>query len=161
MVKILVVNAQDEFSLTSNITAKDFGKALDETVETSEVTVYSMNKPLFDDFESVAAVPTKLFSKAVSSTTDPLADSTTLALNKPLFETVVAADLNTLLLTKPLAHSISTPTDAISTIRTNKYLTDSAPPVDSGGALFLNPYVADPYPTSYWESNYTAGESTF
>ena len=161
MVKILVVNAQDEFSLTSNITAKDFGKALDETVETSEVTVYSMNKPLFDDFEPVAAVPTKLFSKAVSSATDPLADSTTLALNKPLFETVVAADLNTLLLTKPLAHSISTPTDAISTIRTNKYLTDSAPPVDSGGALFLNPYVADPYPTSYWESNYTAGESTF
>lgn len=161
MVKILVVNAQDEFSLTSNITAKDFGKALDDEISTSEITTLSMNKPLFDDFEPIASTPVKLFSKSVSDVTNPLLDVTTKLLNKPLFEEVVAADINTMLVTKPFSDSINTPIDAISTIRTNKYLTDSAPPVDSGGALFLNPYVADPYPTSYWESNYTAGESTF
>jgi hypothetical protein len=161
MVKILVVNAQDEFSLTSNITAKDFGKALDDEISTSEITTLSMNKPLFDDFEPIASTPVKLFSKSLSEATDPLLDVTTKLLNKPLFEEVVAADINTMLVTKPFSDSINTPIDAISTIRTNKYLTDSAPPVDSGGALFLNPYVADPYPTSYWESNYTAGESTF
>lgn len=161
MVKILVVNAQDEFSLTSNITALDFGKALDDEVSTSEITTLSMNKPLFDDFEPIASTPVKLFSKSVTDATDPLVDVTTKLLNKPLFDSVEAADINTILITKPFSDSINTPTDAISTIRTNKYLTDSAPPVDSGGALFLNPYVADPYPTSYWESNYTAGESTF
>jgi hypothetical protein len=161
MVKILVVNAQDEFSLTSIISAKDFGKALDEEVLTDEVTTYAMHKPLFDDFEPVAGTAIKLFSKAVADATDPLVDVTTKGIDKPLSDDVVAADINTLFLTKPFSHSINTPTDVISTIRTNKYLTDSAPPVDSGGALFLNPYVADPYPTSYWESNYTAGESTF
>ena len=161
MVKILVVNAQDEFSLTSNITAIDFGKALDEEVLTDELTTYAMHKPLFDDFEPVASTAIKLFSKSLADATSPLLDVTTKGVEKPLSDDVVAADINTLLLTKPFSHSINTPTDVISTIRTNKYLTDSAPPVDSGGALFLNPYVADPYPTSYWESNYTAGESTF
>lgn len=161
MVKILVVNAQDEFSLTSNITALDFGKAVEDEFSTSEVTTLSMNKPLFDDFEPIASTPVKLFSKSVTDATDPLVDVTTKLLNKPLFDGVEAGDINTMLITKPFSDSINTPTDAISTIRTNKYLTDSAPPVDSGGALFLNPYVADPYPTSYWESNYTAGESTF
>lgn len=161
MVKILVVNAQDEFSLTSNITALDFGKAVEDEFSTSEVTTLSMNKPLFDDFEPIASTPVKLFSKSVTDATDPLVDVTTKLLNKPLFDGVESHDINTMLITKPFSDSINTPTDAISTIRTNKYLTDSAPPVDSGGALFLNPYVADPYPTSYWESNYTAGESTF
>jgi hypothetical protein len=161
MVKILVVNAQDEFALTSIISSKDFGKALEEEVLTSEVTTYAMHKPLFDDFEVVAPTAIKLFNKSVIDATDPLVDVTTKGINKPLAEFVIPTDINTMLLTKPLAHSISTPTDAISTIRTNKYLTDSAPPVDSGGALFLNPYVADPYPTNYWASDYAAGESTF
>lgn len=46
----------------------------------------------------------------------------------------------------------------------NKYINtgnDVATPVDSGGAYFVNPYVADPYPATYWGSDYTIGETTF
>lgn len=85
MVKVLTVNIQDEFSLTSNITSKQFGKSLEDVFE----------------------VP----------------DSQSFVLNK--------------------------------------YINDNAPTIDSGGAYFLNPYVADPYPATYWESNYTIGETQF
>ena len=239
MVKILVVNAQDEFTLTSNITAKDFGKALEDfTDEMAEVTTLAINKPLEHDFTPEDADPTKFISKPlahsftvetsrvfvaldVNKTLDdeftpedilasidmeklevdsfPLEDTHTFSMVKPIdtsldepTDAISSKDfgkaLNHLVdtpidvissidVTKPLSHSIDTPTDSAvllvskpvedsveleetTTTEFTKYTSDSLSPVD-GGNLFFNPYVADPYPSNYWGSDYTAGESTF
>jgi hypothetical protein len=237
MVKILVVNAQDEFNLASNITAKDFGKALETfTEELAESTVIDMHKPLEDAFELDSTVAAKDFGKALESLTEgfteihtlgvfkpledfaipneviasmdmtkPLEDSflletihtiemvkpvndtldepvdaiSTIALHKPLESSIdtPTETISSIDLTKPLSHSIETPSDfteisidkplddsveIVDTTTTllTKYTSDSLSPVD-GGNLFFNPYVADPYPTNYWGSDYTAGESAF
>jgi len=237
MVKILVVNAQDEFNLASNITAKDFGKALETfTEELAESTVIDMHKPLEDAFELDSTVAAKDFGKALESFTEgfaeihtlgvfkpledfaipneviasmdmtkPLEDSflletihtiemvkpvndtldepvdaiSTIALHKPLESSIdtPTETISSIDLTKPLSHSIETPSDfteisidkplddsveIVDTTTTllTKYTSDSLSPVD-GGNLFFNPYVADPYPTNYWGSDYTAGESAF
>jgi hypothetical protein len=237
MVKILVVNAQDEFTLTSNITAKDFGKALEDfTEDLVEVTTLAVNKPLVDNFTPQDAIPTLAVNKPLAHSTNGFAEVRTFGLSKPLEDTVIPSDLvssfdiekavvdsfplvdvhvlsidkplsdtldepldaisakdfgkslstdldepidviSSIGVSKPLSHSINTPTDSAvlllskpisdsvalsdtTTTTFTKYTSDSLSPED-GGNLFFNPYVADPYPSNYWESNYTAGESTF
>ena len=241
MVKILVVNAQDEFTLTSNITAIDFGKLLEDfTDEMTEVTTLAMNKPLAHDFTPEDADPTKLITKpfahSVTAETSRLdvalnvnkalahdftpvdaissinmekleedsfspVDAHIFAMDKPLAsdldeptDSISAKDfgkslasildeqtdsISSINVSKPLNHSINTPTDEAvlllskpleefviteagetTTLLFTKYTIDSLSPEDSGN-LFFNPYVADPYPTNYWGSDYTAGESTF
>jgi hypothetical protein len=237
MVKILVVNAQDEFTLTSSITAKDFGKALEDFTENLiEVTTLAVNKPLGDDFAPEDAIPTLAVNKPLAHSTNGFVEVTTLGLSKPLEDAVIPSDvvssldmekavvdsfpladvhvlsvdkplsddldepldaisakdfgkslssvlnqpidaISSIGVSKPLSHSINTPTDSAvlllskpisdsvalsdtTTTTFTKYTSDSLSPED-GGNLFFNPYVADPYPSNYWESNYTAGESTF
>lgn len=162
MVKILVVNAQDEFSLTSDITAKDFGKALDDTFGTSEVTTLLVSKPLTDSATPTDSISTKGFGKALSDTTNGFTEAKTFSVQKPLADSVTPTENNTFAMTKPLSDSASVTEQKA--LRLNKYINasnDIATPTDSGGAYFLNPYVADPYPSSYWSSNYTVGETTF
>ena len=238
MVKVLVVNAQDEFTLQSTITAKGITKPVSDSIATSEVTTFSLSKPLSDSATPSEAISAKDFSKALSESTNALLDSTVIGFSKPLADTlgtpadsiskidmtkpladaVTVPDDDYFSMDKPLADSISTPTDAvsakdfgkgltdsittpsdtvsakdfgkvltdiltspydvatllttkaasdsvtttesISTIFVAKYTSETLSPTDSGN-LFFNPYVADPYPTNYWASDYTTGESSF
>lgn len=159
MVKILVLNAQDEFTLESYIKAKDFGKALVDTFGTTDSHIFSMEKPLADSIAPTDGITAKNFSKALQDSTNGFAEVRTFSMQKPLVDGVVASDVEVMLLSKPLSDSISLSDNDVFTL--NKYITDSATPTDSGGAYFLNPYVADPYPTYYWSSDYTVGETTF
>ena len=160
MVKILVINAQDEFSLTSNITAKDFGKALVDTFGTTDFQTFILSKPLADSITPSDAISTKAFGKALSDNTNGFAEVRTFSMSKPLADSIGLIDEDILAVSKPLADSISLTDNDVFAL--NKYINnDVATPVDSGGAYFLNPYVADPYPATYWGSDYTIGETTF
>ena len=236
MVKILVVNAQDEISLTSNITAKDFGKAVTDSITVPDSWTKLLSKPLADSVTPSDAISKKDFSKALTDATLGFSEVRTFTLNKPLADTlstpvdivtakdfgkaltdsVVATEDHATLVSKPLFDTLNTPTDAISaknfskalsdsinapvdaisakvltkpltdsvstvdadtllftkvtsdsislsdtdTLAFTKYTSDTLSPTDSGN-LFFNPYVSDPYPTNYWEADYTAGESSF
>ena len=238
MVKVLVINAQDEFTLQSVIASKGISKPVSDSISTSEVRTFSLSKPLADSITPTESISAKNFSKALSESTNPLLDATVFTLNKPLADTlgtpgddissidmekavsdiVTVPDEDYFTLTKPLTDSINTPTDSvsakdfgkaladsittpndvvsakdfgkvltdiltspydvatllttkaasdsvvatesISTLFVAKYTSDTLSPTDSGN-LFFNPYVADPYPTNYWESDYTTGESSF
>lgn len=160
MVKILVVNAQDEFSLTSTITAKDFGKALVDTFGTTDFQTFILSKPLADSATPSDAISTKAFGKALADSTNGFAEVRTFSLSKPLADAISLTDDDVIALSKPLSDSVSLSDNDVFAL--NKYINnDVATPVDSGGAYFLNPYVADPYPATYWGSDYTIGETTF
>lgn len=162
MVKILVVNAQDEFSLDSTITAKDFGKALVDTFGTTDFHTFILNKPLEDSVEPTEAISTKHFGKALADSTNGFDEVRTFTMQKPLEDSVTVTEVETLLLSKPAADSVTITDNDVFAL--NKYINtgnDVATPTDSGGAYFLNPYVADPYPATYWGSDYTVGETTF
>ena len=162
MVKILAVNAQDEFSLTSAIAAKDFGKALADAFGTTDARTFWLNKPLADSFTPTDAISTKHFGKALADSTNGFAEVRTFSMQKPLADSVTATEAETFALSKPLADGVTISETKAFTL--NKYINtgnDIATPTDSGGAYFLNPYVADPYPSAYWGSNYTVGETTF
>jgi len=162
MVKILVLNAQDEFSLTSTITAKDFGKALVDTFGTTDFQTFILNKPLEDSVTPSDAVSTKAFSKALADSTNGFTEVRTFSLSKPLADAISLTDEDVFAMSKPLADSVTITDNDVFAL--NKYINtgnDVATPVDSGGAYFLNPYVADPYPATYWGSDYTIGETTF
>jgi hypothetical protein len=163
MVKILVINAQDEFTLTSQISSKDFGKYLTNEFGTQDSHVIIVNKPLEDSFEQTSNITSKQFSKALSISTEGFTEVTTFGLSKPLFEQVIPEEETpTFSIQKPLSDNILS--SEAHTLLINKYIhdvEDIATPTDSGGAYFLNPYVADPYPATYWSSDYTVGETTF
>jgi hypothetical protein len=159
MVKILVVNVQDEISLVSTITSKDFGKALDETITVPDSNTKLVSKPLTDSFTPSEVISAKDFDKALADATlgftevrtfglsKPVADSiatpsdviSTKDFDKALAEIITVPDSNTFLLDKALADSITTPTDVVSAKDFDKALSDSiTTPSDTISSKVLN-----------------------
>lgn len=164
MVKILVVNAQDEFSLTSNITAKDFGKALEDSVTVPDSWTKLLHKPLTDAVTPSEAISAKDFGKSLTDSTigfteirtftmsKPLADSLTTPVDvisakdfgKALTETVIPTDDYDLSIDKPLSDTLNTPTDSINAKDFGKSLSDSiTTPVDVISAKVLTKPLTD------------------
>jgi hypothetical protein len=134
MVKILVVNVQDEFTVACNITSKDFGKALEDfTDEMAEVTTLAINKPLADNFTPQDSIPTLAINKSLANSTNGFVEVRTFGLSKPLEDAVIPsdvvssldmekavvdsfplADAHTLSINKPLSDTLDEPLDTIS-----------------------------------------------
>lgn len=164
MVKILVVNAQDEFSLTSNITAKDFGKAVEDSITVPDVWTKLLHKPLTDAVTPDDLVSAKDFGKALTDATVGFTEVRTFTLNKPLADNITTpvdaisakdfgkavtdsitpTDEYDLSIDKPLFDTLSTPTDAISAKDFGKSLSDSlTTPVDVISAKVLTKPLTD------------------
>jgi hypothetical protein len=163
MIKILTVNVQDEFTLSSNITSKDFGKALDDSFGTVESVVFQLNKPLSDEQE-ITDEQVLLFGKDLNDTQIIEDTSTTFSFTKSLDDTASLDDATTVFdVSKALEETVEQFDSAA--LETAKYISESTPTEDSGGELWLNPYD-NPYPpeNSYFLNNggnYTTGESAF
>jgi len=164
MVKILVVNAQDNFTTNSEITAKDFGKALESDFGTEDAHIFSMQKPLAHSVTPEDNVSAKDFGKFLASQTEGFTQVRTFSMQKPLNHSITTpidvissfditkpladifgtTDAQVFLLNKPLAHSISTPVDVISSINMNKPLVDSiTTPQDVIASKGVNKFEAD------------------
>jgi hypothetical protein len=92
MVKILVVNVQDQFTLDSFIAAKDFGKAVSDEFEMLDSNVKVFGKSLSDDFIPTATISSKNFNKALTTLTDGFNESTTFTVNKSLESSLIPID---------------------------------------------------------------------
>lgn len=164
MVKILVVNAQDEFSVADVISSKNFGKAVTDSFTTSEVRTFSIQKPLADAVTPSEAISAKDFGKSLVDATLGFNEVRTFALQKPLedsintpLDVVTAKDFGkaltdsiavpdeyTLLTSKPLADSISTPSDTVSAKGFGKAVADTlGTPSDTISAKVLNKPLVD------------------
>jgi hypothetical protein len=143
------------------VSSFDIEKAVVDSFPLTDVHVLSIDKPLSDTLdEPLDAISAKDFGKSLSTDLDePIDAISSIGVSKPLSHSInTPTDSAVLLLSKPISDSVAL-SDTTTTTFT-KYTSDSLSPED-GGNLFFNPYVADPYPSNYWESNYTAGESTF
>lgn len=164
MVKILVVNAQDEVLMTSQITRKDFGKSLEDSFGFTDSHTFLLQKPLSDDFTPTDGTATKLFSKALTDSTSGFSETVTRQFGKSLSDSTAPTDeITAKVVSKSLADDFSTSETVV--FELNKYISESTPIADSGGELWLNPYD-NPYPASnaYFANdsgNYTTGESAF
>ena len=159
MVKILVVNAQDEFSLTSTITAKDFGKAVEDSITVPDSQTKLLHKPLTDSATPTDAISKKDFSKSLVDATVGFTEVRTFSLNKPLADTlstptdvvtaknfgkavtdsVIPTETHVIALSKPLADTLSTPTDVVTAKNFGKAVTDIlSTPTDVVSAKVLN-----------------------
>ena len=167
MIKILSVNAQDDFSMTEAITHKLFGKtATPDEFTLSDSTTRVTGKSLADTLSTPTdSVSAKNFGKALSDATDPSSDSVTAknfgkALADvlstptdgiPLFTiSKTVADSNVVTLTdddyftlsKSLSDSLSTPTDS-TVFDVSKPLTDSLTSTDDGSVKVFGKSLRD------------------
>jgi len=164
MVKILVVNMQDEVSLVSTITSKGVGKAVSDSVAPSDSNTKLVSKPLTDSITPSEVISAKDFGKALTDATIGFTEVRTFGLNKPLAdsittptdvvsakdfgkaltESITVPDSNTFLLGKALADSIDTPTDVVSTKGFGKAVSDSiTTPSDTISSKVLNKPLAE------------------
>jgi hypothetical protein len=159
MVKILVVNAQDQFTLDSFIAAKAFGKSVSDEFELLDSTVKVFGKALSDDFIPTADISSKNFNKALTTLTDGFVEVTTVAVNKPLASSLIPIDNSPLFnVSKDLQDSASPVEQHAITL--NKYIDnidDTVTPVDSGGFISFNPYDEG----SYFLEVYVGQRTTF
>jgi hypothetical protein len=164
MVKILVVNVQDEFTTTSNITAKDFGKAVTDSVTVPDSWTKLLHKPITDAVTPSEAISAKDFGKSLTDATlgftevrtftmsKPLADSLTTPTDtvtakdfgKAVTDSVAPTEAHVIALNKPLADTLSTPTDTITAKNFGKSLSESiSAPVDVISAKVLTKPLTD------------------
>jgi hypothetical protein len=163
MVKILVLNAQDEFTLQSNITAKDFGKALDDEITVPDSTVKLLHKPLTDSATPTDVVTAKNFGKSLTDSTLGFSEVRTFTLNKPLTDSATPTDVvtaknfgkavsdlvtpteeHTLQISKPLSSTLSSPTDSITSKNFSKSISESInAPIDTITSKVLNKPLTD------------------
>jgi hypothetical protein len=164
MIKFLTVSARDTFALQSNITAKDFGKLLEDEVINTDVHQFLLSKPLEDDEEIEDTSTTLFVSKPLSSILPQQEEVTTFDFDKSLEDSqlidegITAKDFGKLL-------EESTSISDSASLDSAKYISEDFSTEDSGGELWLNPYD-NPYPeaNAYFlndSGNYTAGETAF
>lgn len=171
MIKILSVNAQDDFSMTDAITYRLFGKtATPDQFTVTEALTTLTGKSLADTLSTpTESITAKNFSKALSEGTEvitevissknfgkSLSDSLSTPTDGiPLFSItksvsdvnqVILTDDDTFVLSKPLADSLSTPTDSAKFVM-SKPLADSSTATDDGSVKLFGKSLSDTLPT--------------
>jgi hypothetical protein len=158
MIKILLINVQDEISIAASISSKEFGKSVTgDSVSTEDNNVLTFNKSLSDSIESPTDLQVKLFGKQLSESFDITDSVPTKTLNKNLFDDVVATDVvNVGQIDKVSSDIVDISENAAITL--TKYISDIDDTVSftDSGNIFFNPYVEG----NYWQANYTVGEAS-
>ena len=144
MLKILVVNAQDEVSLTSSV-SKVFGKSVQDQLSFQDYSTKRLSKPLAHSVTTSEVISKKDFNKTLTDATLGFSEVTTFSINKQLADTlstpfdiitakdfgkaltdsVTSTENHVKLVSKPLFDTLNTPTDGISTKGLSKSLNDS------------------------------------
>lgn len=162
MVERMIITAYDQFSVDAEIAFKDVTKLHLDSFTFTHHLAKDVTKPdLADSFalpDAVAKTPGKVFVDDIDTPYDAIDYKD---VGKNVIDQVSFPELLDILI-KDSTKLLTTDLTVTETTRYDlaKYTSDSFSHTD-GGNIFYNPYVADPYPSVYWGSDYTVGETSF